>query len=352
MASIEEVRAGIGQANDKAQESLGALQQAHSSLEQAQGLLQRSTEGSSQADVNEANGLLPAGRQQHRRGAAERPGGDPGRGRRASPAMSSVEEVRAMLLGAVEELGQAAAGTRSTPAAVPRRRDGPARRARASTGSRWFPPSCGVPPTSSTAGSGSSGPGSNGSPTSRRGCRPVAAIFGRRRRIRAAYEALCAAMAAADGASSRRGRTGTAPPPRSDRGAVAAGRGHRAARADPALRGLLTNPEFGRVVRAVEADRSAYARRPAEALRRARRARRRARPPAPRGRPTTGSPRARRSRRHPRRPAAVAHRVRRAWAPRARRSRSRCRCSTSRTCRSASTPKARATGPRRWWRAC
>jgi hypothetical protein len=42
MASIEEVRAGIGQANDKAQESLGALQQAHSSLEQAQGLLQQS----------------------------------------------------------------------------------------------------------------------------------------------------------------------------------------------------------------------------------------------------------------------------------------------------------------------
>jgi hypothetical protein len=29
----------------------------------------------------------------------------------------------------------------------------------------------------------------------------VAAIFGRRRRIRAAYEARCAAMAAADGAS-------------------------------------------------------------------------------------------------------------------------------------------------------
>ena len=58
MASIEEVRAGIGQANDKAQESLGALQQAHSSLEQAQGLLQQTTDGSTQADVTEANGLL------------------------------------------------------------------------------------------------------------------------------------------------------------------------------------------------------------------------------------------------------------------------------------------------------
>lgn len=58
MASIEEVRGGIAQANDKAQESLGALQQAHSSLEQAQGMLTQTTEGSSQADVNEANNLL------------------------------------------------------------------------------------------------------------------------------------------------------------------------------------------------------------------------------------------------------------------------------------------------------
>lgn len=58
MASIEEVRAGIALANDKASESLGALQQAHSSLEQAQGELARVTEGSNQADVSEANGLL------------------------------------------------------------------------------------------------------------------------------------------------------------------------------------------------------------------------------------------------------------------------------------------------------
>lgn len=58
MSSIEEVRAGIGLANDKASESLGALQQAHSSLEQAQGALMRVTEGSGQADVSEANGLL------------------------------------------------------------------------------------------------------------------------------------------------------------------------------------------------------------------------------------------------------------------------------------------------------
>jgi methyl-accepting chemotaxis protein len=58
MASIEEVRAGIALANDKASESLGALQQAHSSLEQAQASLQRVTEGSTQSDVSEANGLL------------------------------------------------------------------------------------------------------------------------------------------------------------------------------------------------------------------------------------------------------------------------------------------------------
>jgi hypothetical protein len=58
MANIEEVRAGIALANDKASESLGALQQAHSSLEQAQGALLRATEGSGQADVSEANGLL------------------------------------------------------------------------------------------------------------------------------------------------------------------------------------------------------------------------------------------------------------------------------------------------------
>jgi hypothetical protein len=58
MASIEEVRAGIALATDKASESLGALQQAHSSLEQAQELLMRATEGSGQADAPEATGLL------------------------------------------------------------------------------------------------------------------------------------------------------------------------------------------------------------------------------------------------------------------------------------------------------
>lgn len=58
VANIEEVRAGIALANDKASESMGALEQAHGSLEQAQGALQRVTEGSNQADVSEANNLL------------------------------------------------------------------------------------------------------------------------------------------------------------------------------------------------------------------------------------------------------------------------------------------------------
>lgn len=58
MGSIEEVRAGIALANDKASESLGALQQALSGVEQAQAALQRVTEGSSQSDASEANNLF------------------------------------------------------------------------------------------------------------------------------------------------------------------------------------------------------------------------------------------------------------------------------------------------------
>lgn len=58
MASIEEVRAGIALANQKASESLGALQQAHSQLEEAQSALTRVTEGSSQADVHDASNQL------------------------------------------------------------------------------------------------------------------------------------------------------------------------------------------------------------------------------------------------------------------------------------------------------
>jgi hypothetical protein len=55
VASIEEVRSGIAQANDKASESLGALQQAQDCIEQAQTALAQVTEGSSQSDVDQAN---------------------------------------------------------------------------------------------------------------------------------------------------------------------------------------------------------------------------------------------------------------------------------------------------------
>jgi ABC-type transporter Mla subunit MlaD len=55
VANIEEVRSGIGQATDKASESLGALQQAQDAIEQAQSALAQVTEGSSQSDVDQAN---------------------------------------------------------------------------------------------------------------------------------------------------------------------------------------------------------------------------------------------------------------------------------------------------------
>jgi hypothetical protein len=58
MPSFREDQAVIALANDKAAESLGPLQQAHASVEQAQGVLLRVTEGTSQADVSEALGLL------------------------------------------------------------------------------------------------------------------------------------------------------------------------------------------------------------------------------------------------------------------------------------------------------
>lgn len=58
MASVDEVRAGIAQANDKAKESIAALQQAIASLEQAQTALSTVTQGSAQADAEQANSLL------------------------------------------------------------------------------------------------------------------------------------------------------------------------------------------------------------------------------------------------------------------------------------------------------
>ncbi|HEY0816720.1 MAG TPA: FtsK/SpoIIIE domain-containing protein [Pseudonocardia sp.] len=96
----------------------------------------------------------------------------------------------------------------------------------------------------------------------------MASIFsgGRRRRIRAAYEALCDAMAAADGVSSAAAENVR----RRHLDALVElwlrEEGIDGAAADPEIRGLLTNPEFAQVVRAVEADRSANARRPADVL--------------------------------------------------------------------------------------
>jgi hypothetical protein len=58
MASVEEVRAGIARANAQATEGIAALQQASSSLEQAQGALTLVTQGSDHADAGQANALL------------------------------------------------------------------------------------------------------------------------------------------------------------------------------------------------------------------------------------------------------------------------------------------------------
>ncbi len=58
MAGIDEIRAGIALANEKASASIAALQQAALALEEAQQSLTRATEGSSQHEVSQAHGLL------------------------------------------------------------------------------------------------------------------------------------------------------------------------------------------------------------------------------------------------------------------------------------------------------
>ncbi|SHH00278.1 hypothetical protein [Streptoalloteichus hindustanus] len=58
MASVEQVRAGIALATDKASESIGALQQAATAIEQAQTAFAQASEGSSQSDAEQINGLL------------------------------------------------------------------------------------------------------------------------------------------------------------------------------------------------------------------------------------------------------------------------------------------------------
>jgi len=51
MASIEEVRAGIAGANEKANSALGAVNQAVNEMEDALGTLMHAVEGSGQADA-------------------------------------------------------------------------------------------------------------------------------------------------------------------------------------------------------------------------------------------------------------------------------------------------------------
>ena len=58
MSSIEEVRAALMAANERANEGLGAVQQAHACVEDAQAQVMRAIEGSGQSDAAEANGLL------------------------------------------------------------------------------------------------------------------------------------------------------------------------------------------------------------------------------------------------------------------------------------------------------
>lgn len=58
MAGVEEIRAGIALANEKASAGIAALQQAAQSLEEAQLSLSQATQGSTQHEVSQAHGLL------------------------------------------------------------------------------------------------------------------------------------------------------------------------------------------------------------------------------------------------------------------------------------------------------
>ena len=58
MPGVEEIRAGIALANEKASASIAALQQAAQSLEEAQQSLAQATSGSTQEEINQAHDLL------------------------------------------------------------------------------------------------------------------------------------------------------------------------------------------------------------------------------------------------------------------------------------------------------
>jgi hypothetical protein len=58
MAGVEEIRAGIALANEKSLASIAAITQASLQLDDARNALMAATQGSSQADVAQAQGLL------------------------------------------------------------------------------------------------------------------------------------------------------------------------------------------------------------------------------------------------------------------------------------------------------
>ncbi|MGH3438664.1 MAG: hypothetical protein ACRDRN_19615 [Sciscionella sp.] len=58
MASVEEVRAGIALASEKARGSMAALAEAATALEESQAALVSSTQGSANDEIAQAHGLL------------------------------------------------------------------------------------------------------------------------------------------------------------------------------------------------------------------------------------------------------------------------------------------------------
>jgi hypothetical protein len=58
MAGVEEIRAGIAMANEKSQAGIAAITQASLQLDDARSALLGATQGSTQADVAQAQGLL------------------------------------------------------------------------------------------------------------------------------------------------------------------------------------------------------------------------------------------------------------------------------------------------------
>ncbi|HVK25456.1 MAG TPA: hypothetical protein VM677_29205 [Actinokineospora sp.] len=58
MAGVEEIRTGIAVATEKAQAGIAAISQASLQLDEARSALATATQGSGQADVAQAHGLL------------------------------------------------------------------------------------------------------------------------------------------------------------------------------------------------------------------------------------------------------------------------------------------------------